>query len=102
MIDSDEIAYGCFMASLNSCVFLNTSDQYDYSGILFIPDKIEDLSNTKLYRINEIVDFLKGNDKCQISEVVLVPSLEDTIQAKKTVKTTSLQDYQMITNKHLS
>lgn len=101
MIDSDEIAYGCFMASLNSCVFLNTSNKYDYSGILFIPSNNEKLSSTKIFRIDETVDFLKRNDKYQISEVVLVPSLEDTINNKNIIKIQPLSDYHMNKGKSL-
>lgn len=40
-LDSEEISYASFMASLNSIVFLNTSQDNYLSGMVFIPAEKE-------------------------------------------------------------
>lgn len=93
MIESDELIYSCFLTSLNSVTFLNTGDNYDNSGIIFIPED-SNLSETKKFRINEAISFLEKNDKCQISEVVTVPSLDDILNKTKDIKIQSIDEYQ--------
>lgn len=90
-LDSDEIAISSFISSLNCIVFLNTSDNIFSSGITFIPDEIEEKNEDKNFK--EILDYLyEGKDLT--SQIVIVPSLSDTLNKKKEIKIYDLEEYQ--------
>lgn len=90
-MDSDEVAFSSFMCSLNSIVFLNTSDELFNSGILFIPDN-KDCSSERSLIVNEVLDFLyKNNDG--ISQVIIVPSLEKVLNNHLPIKAYDLSEF---------
>ena len=89
-MDSDEVAYSSFMASLDSIVFLNTGDEIFKSGILFIPDE-QKLDEEKNEKVKEIMDFLL-EEKDASSQIVIVPSLKDTIEKEDKIKVYNLDE----------
>lgn len=95
-MDSEEVAYSSFMASLNTVVFLNTSDEIFKSGILFIPDN-KNLDEDKKRKINEIMDFLYA-EKDVCSQIVMVPPLKDTLEKMDRIKTYDLDEFSNLNN----
>lgn len=94
-MDSEEIAISSFISSLNCIVFLNTSDNIFSSGITFIPEEVEAKNENKNFK--EILKYLyEGNDLT--SQIVIVPSLNDTINNKKRIKAFDLSEYQEYIN----
>lgn len=80
-MDSEEIAYSSFIASLDSIVFLNTSTNHIKSGMIFIP---KDLSrdDSRIERLRQIIAYLKDG-KNFTSHVVVVPSLNKALNSNK-------------------
>lgn len=95
-MDSDEVAYSSFMASLDSIVFLNTGDEIFKSGILFIPDE-QKLDEEKNEKVKEIMDFLL-EEKDASSQIVIVPSLKDTIEKEDKIKVYNLDELSNLNN----
>ena len=96
-MDSEEIAYSSFIASLDSIVFLNTSTDHVKSGIIFIP---KDLSrdDSRIERLNQIIYYLKDG-KNFTSHVVVVPSLNKALNSNK-IKVYELDEYIKKKNRH--
>lgn len=97
-MDSDEVAYSSFMASLDSIVFLNTGDEIFKSGILFIPDE-QKLDKEKNEKVKEIMDFLL-EEKDASSQIVIVPPLKDTIEKEDKIKVYDLDELSLNNNKN--
>ena len=96
-MDSEEIAYSSFIASLDSIVFLNTSTDHVKSGMIFIP---KDLSrdDSRIERLNQIIYYLKDG-KNFTSHVVVVPSLNKALNSNK-IKVYELDEYIKKKNRH--
>lgn len=90
-LDSDEIAYSSFMASLESIVFLNTSENLFSSGMLFVPEEVETLNENLKFK--EILEFLyEGKDLT--SQIVIIPTLKDILENNKPIRAFDLEEYQ--------
>lgn len=89
-MDSEEIAYSSFIASLDSIVFLNTSTVHVKSGMIFIP---KDLSSddSRIERLNQMIYYLKDGENFT-SHVVVVPSLNKALNSSK-MKVYELDEY---------
>lgn len=98
-MDSEETAIASFIASLNSIVFTNTSQDQFHSGLLFVPEKTEILQEDKSFL--EILDFLyEGKDLT--SQIVIVPSLDDAFNNNKKIQVFDLEEYQEFCNNKAS
>ena len=90
-MDSDEVAYSSFMASLDTVVFLNTSNDFFKSGMLFIPEN-QTLDEDKQEKIKETINFLYM-ERDITSQIAIVPSLKDTLEKLDKVKIYDLGEF---------
>lgn len=89
-MDSNETAMACFIASLGSMVFLNTSTEFFKCGVLFMPESTDnEIVNNK---INEVIEQLP-NEKVSPTEIIIVPSLKETLENDRPFISKTLMEY---------
>lgn len=78
LLDRKEFACSSLMASIGIVVFLNTSDSYNKSGIFFVPENQESLSEYQKESIKNVIENIPRDD--QLSLYITVPDIYKTIE----------------------
>ena len=96
-MDSAEIIYSGFLASLNSIVFLNIGD-YDFkAGIIFIPKGMSKENNEdKNKKFDELLEYLGDS---VVASIVVVPPLENILKNHEKVQYYELSEYKKLAKK---
>lgn len=96
-MDSEEIIYSGFLASLNSTVFLNIGD-YDFkAGVIFIPKGISKENNEdKNKKFDELLEYLEDS---VVASIVVVPPLENILKNHEKVQYYELSEYKKLAGK---
>lgn len=96
-MDSEEIIYSGFLASLNSTVFLNIGD-YDFkAGIIFIPKGMSKENNEdKNKKFDELLEYLEDS---VVASIVVVPPLENILKNHEKVQYYELSEYKKLAGK---
>ena len=96
-MDSEEIIYSGFLASLNSIVFLNIGD-YDFkAGIIFIPKGMSKENNEdKNKKFDELLEYLGDS---VVASIVVVPPLENILKNHEKVQYYELSEYKKLAKK---
>ncbi len=95
-VDSPELTYSFFLASLNKIVFLNSSDMMFISGLLFVPEQEENLSEYQKDALEKVLQIIpKDNNDINI---LTIPSIEEIKENNCCYKTYSINEY--IEKKH--
>lgn len=96
-MDSEEIIYSGFLASLNSIVFLNIGD-YDFkAGIIFIPKGMSKENNEdKNKKFDELLEYLEDS---VVASIVVVPPLENILKNHEKVQYYELSEYKKLAGK---
>lgn len=96
-MDSEEIIYSGFLASLNSIVFLNIGD-YDFkAGVIFIPKGISKENNEdKNKKFDELLEYLEDS---VVASIVVVPPLENILKNHEKVQYYELSEYKKLAGK---
>lgn len=96
-MDSEEIIYSGFLASLNSIVFLNIGD-YDFkAGVIFIPKGMSKENNEdKNKKFDELLEYLGDS---VVASIVVVPPLENILKNHEKVQYYELSEYKKLAGK---
>lgn len=96
-MDSEEIIYSGFLASLNSTVFLNIGD-YDFkAGVIFIPKGMSKENNEdKNKKFDELLEYLEDS---VVASIVVVPPLENILKNHEKVQYYELSEYKKLAGK---
>lgn len=96
-MDSEEIIYSGFLASLNSIVFLNIGD-YDFkAGVIFIPKGMSKENNEdKNKKFDELLEYLGDS---VVASIVVVPPLENILKNHEKVQYYELSEYKKLARK---
>lgn len=96
-MDSEEIIYSGFLASLNSIVFLNIGD-YDFkAGVIFIPKGMSKENNEdKNKKFDELLEYLEDS---VVASIVVVPPLENILKNHEKVQYYELSEYKKLAGK---
>ena len=96
-MDSEEIIYSGFLASLNSIVFLNIGD-YDFKeGVIFIPKGMSKENNEdKNKKFDELLEYLEDS---VVASIVVVPPLENILKNHEKVQYYELSEYKKLAGK---
>ena len=88
-MDSQEVVKSSFMASIGTLVFLNTSTEYFDSGILFVPEELDDFQKEKM---NETLSFLNNGDDLT-TQIVTVPKIDKILNGEDIVKCYDIKEF---------
>lgn len=96
-MDSEEIIYSGFLASLNSIIFLNIGD-YDFkAGVIFIPKGMSKENNEdKNKKFDELLEYLEDS---VVASIVVVPPLENILKNHEKVQYYELSEYKKLAGK---
>lgn len=90
--DSPEISYAAFLAHKNEITFINTSyNEDDRSGVLFIPDNHNLLTEKQKIALNTYLEHLKQFNPCEVGIVAT--------NDQPNIKLMSINDYLTQTKK---
>lgn len=93
-MDSEEIIYSGFLASLNSIVFLNIGDYNFKAGVIFIPKGISKENNEdKNKKFDELLEYLGDS---VVASIVVVPPLENILKNHEKVQYYELSEYKKL------
>lgn len=96
-MDSEEIIYSGFLASLNSIVFLNIGDYNFKAGVIFIPKGISKENNEdKNKKFDELLEYLEDS---VVASIVVVPPLENILKNHEKVQYYELSEYKKLAGK---
>lgn len=77
-VDSPELVNSFFIASVGNILFINSSNKYFFSGLLFVPEDLKSLSEFQRNSLYSILDkFPKENDSV---EVIKIPSIDNILK----------------------